>query len=251
MGRLATTVAVLAFVGLCAGAAAAFSFTAKATGPDTATALLRFERFEGALGSSLGAAESVEDRKVLPTLVARKVRADQATVARAVRVSTDPGSEVVAITATAPDTGGAEALASAYTDELIKASRRRLLGRAVEARRYVLSLLSGRGPSRVLTARRRFLTQERQRLDDFIAEVRARRNPRIVQRPQTRAAPTSRAALLSGLTAALAGLLVALGVAHVTGRSGRSSAPMEGPPPEASDPGPSRERRGAMTGRSF
>ncbi len=253
--HLETKIAVLAFAGLAAVAAVASSFTAKATGPDTATALIRFERFEGALGSSLGAAEIVEDRQILPPLVAREVGIDQEMVARSVRVSTDSGTGVVALTATAPDTGGAKALADGYMDELIKVSRRRLLGRAVEARRYVRSLLSGRGQTNVSGARRQFLAQERRRLDDFLAVVRARRNPRIVQRPQARAAPASRVALLSGLTAALGGLLLALVVARVTARSGHpsrpSSSPSESPPTEAKDPEAPRDRRSALTGRPF
>ncbi len=216
--RLETKIAVLAFAGLAAVAAVALSFTAKATGPDTATALIRFERFEGALGSSLGAAEIAEDRQILPPLVAREVGIDQETVARSVRISTDSGTGVVAITATAPDTAGAKALADGYMDDLIKVSRRRLIGRAVEAQRYVRTLLSGRGQTDVSGARRQFLAQERQRLDDFLAVVRARRNPAIVQKPQARAAPTSRVALLSGLTAALGGLVLALLVTGLANR---------------------------------
>jgi hypothetical protein len=250
MHRIIATGAVLLVAGLAAGAAVAFSFTETATGPDAATALLRFERFEGALGTGLGAAEIVEDRQGLARVVARNVGRDPRTVARSVRVSTDSTIGVAAVTATGRDASDAKALAGAYTRELLPLSRNRLLDRVGEARRYVDFRLS-EDRSNASAARRRFLAQERRRLDDFLDTVRARRNPTLVQEPQARAAPTSRLALLSGLVAGLGGLILALVVARMAAGRGQASPPSRSHPEnsasDASDQELPRDHRGALT----
>jgi len=244
VGRSMGIGAALAFALLAAGAAVALSKAPSAQALESATALIRFERFEGTLGSGLDAEQNLADRSRVARAAGRELRLDPVSVLGSVRLAADPATGIVAVTATRPTPGEARALATAFTRELVSTRRRRLLVRAGEARRYLVFLLARRGEESVSETRRRELTAERVRLTRFMADVRANDNPLIVQAAQSRAAPTSRAALLSGLVAAIGGLLVALGVARVARRRGaatpdsRSSARSSwaGEPP-GGDPG--------------
>ena len=241
--------AALAFVALAAATAVAVSFAAEPAGFDAATALVRYEPFEGPLGTGLGAAERLVDRARVDRAVARRLNRDPRTIFRSVRLSTDPTTRVIAITATAAIPAQARALANAYTRELISDSRLQLVERTVEAQRYLRFVLSGRGQGNLSDVRRSSLRQEQRLLDDFLAEVRAGRNPVLVQYAQTRAAPTSRVALLSGLSATVGGLLLALAVGSVMRRT-PSDSDADDPSSEHFDGPPSRGRSQTLTGPS-
>jgi len=206
----------VALTGLAAGAALAFSSATEAPA-EAATALVRFDRFGGLLGPGLEADQRLVDGSGLTEAVASKLEIDPETVLRATRLSIDPSVGIVAINATRPTAGAARTLAETYTRGFVEVSRQRLLERALERRRDVRVLIARNGRPRLSTSRGRLLGEQERQLADFIAKVRARRNPTVAQEAQVRAGPTSRTALLSGLVAAIGGLLLAAGVTRIAG----------------------------------
>jgi hypothetical protein len=206
----------VALTGLAAGAALAFS-SATGAAAETATALVRFDRFRGALGPGLEADQLLVDGSGLTEAVASKLEIDPETVLRATRLSIDPSVGIVVINATRPTAEAARTLAETYTRGFVEISRRRLLQRALERRSDVRVLNARDGRPRLSNSRGRLLGEQERRLADFIARVRARRNPTVAQEAQVRAGPTSRTALLSGLVAAIGGLLLAVGVTRIAG----------------------------------
>lgn len=218
----------LALAVLAAGAAIAFSLSADGREGETATALVRFDRYQGTLGTGLEGGQNVGDGAMIARSVGRKLGLQPRTVERSVRVLAEPATGVVTVTATRPTAEEARELAGAFMRELIGVRRPQLGERAREARRYVRFLLAEGRQGGLSGARRQILREEEALLTDFLSRVRARDNPVIAQDAQVRAGSNSRAGLLSGLLAAAAGLVLALAMMWLAG--GRRDRKSFGPP---------------------
>jgi len=184
----------------------------------TATALIRFERFDGALGAGLGAAFEEDDRLRAVRAVARGRGLDPGVIVSSLRVSANSVTGIVGISATRPSAAEARAIAQDFAGSFVLVSRQRLRDRAREARRYTDFLLRQSDRSALSGARRAVLHAERNALTGFLDRLGERRYPVVAQDAQLRTPPTSTAGLLSGLLAAVAGLALALMVVRIADR---------------------------------